>query len=719
MSTSRNTILCIDDEKVIRLSFSSYLEDYGYTVHLAENGEEGIKKFREIKPDVVLVDLRMPVVDGFEVLSTISKETDEIPVIVISGTGSLDDVIEAIHCGAWDYIFKPVEDMAMLLHSINKTLERAELISENRRYKENLEELVKQRTIELKESEEKFRLLAENAQDIVFRIQKFPDFKMQFISQSVERITGYSASEFYNDPNLIFNITHPDHSDHFRSLFLTPEIDNTSGKFQWVMKNRMHIWIDLRCVPVYDENNNIVAIEGIARDITRQKKIENILELERAKLKRMLKNEVLRSEVASKLNESTDFYNILKDVMNRIGEHFNFNWAGFTGIDKVLDESYNIMVNISGNKNEANNADKNSTGTKNPGRLLLDKLENIFKRMNRVDYLAVSDHDGLKEDETDFLSNYNIKSFYVFSIKITEKMEGKVYLCDSSKFNWFIGTMEFCKTITDLIANAWERIHHSRARLLAEQKHTKAVQTAEQAMRLASIGTLAAGITHEINQPLNALKVTVDGMIYWSKRKHDTPREEIMRNLEFISNQSERISDIINEMRVLTRKEKNAKPLNININDVVETTLSLVSRQLSVHSIEVKLGLDRKIPQIMCNKTQMEQIVVNLLTNAIQALDKYDRENKKINISTKEKQGCIFLDVKDNGPGIQEENLKKIFDPFFTTKSVDKGMGFGLSIIQNIISSFNGTITAENNKNGGACFSVTFPENLKEKQENL
>jgi len=142
-------VLCIDDEEVIRESLASYLEDSGFDVVTAADGREGLELFRGEDPQAVLVDLRMPEVDGLEVLAAVTREAPETPIIVISGTGSLADVVEAMHRGAWDYIIKPVGDMAMVELALRKALDRARLLRENRRYREHLEEEVRKRTSEL------------------------------------------------------------------------------------------------------------------------------------------------------------------------------------------------------------------------------------------------------------------------------------------------------------------------------------------------------------------------------------------------------------------------------------------------------------------------------------------------------------------------------------------------------------------------------------------
>jgi len=133
-------LLVIDDETIVRQSVVAYLEDSGFDVHEAENGEQGHEVFRQEAPDLVLCDIRMPRLDGLGVLKHISEENPDTPVIVVSGAGVMTDVVEALRLGASDYLIKPVSDLAVLEHSIRRNLERAELRRENQRYRLELEE---------------------------------------------------------------------------------------------------------------------------------------------------------------------------------------------------------------------------------------------------------------------------------------------------------------------------------------------------------------------------------------------------------------------------------------------------------------------------------------------------------------------------------------------------------------------------------------------------
>lgn len=142
-------VLIIEDEQPVRASFRNYLEDLNYEVSEASDGVEGLKRFEEFQPDVVVLDLRMPRMDGHDVLRELSKKSPDVPLIVASGTGRINDTVEALHLGAWDYILKPVSDLTILEHSLNQVLERSRMLTQKQQYQEQLEGEVERRTKEL------------------------------------------------------------------------------------------------------------------------------------------------------------------------------------------------------------------------------------------------------------------------------------------------------------------------------------------------------------------------------------------------------------------------------------------------------------------------------------------------------------------------------------------------------------------------------------------
>jgi serine phosphatase RsbU (regulator of sigma subunit) len=139
MHNSSATLLIIDDDQVVRASLAAYLEDSGFNVLQASNGLQGLDVFERDRPDLVICDLRMPQVDGLELIRRINALQVETPVIVVSGAGVMTDAVEALRLGAADYLIKPLEDLAVLEHSVRRALDRAQLRVENLRYREKLE----------------------------------------------------------------------------------------------------------------------------------------------------------------------------------------------------------------------------------------------------------------------------------------------------------------------------------------------------------------------------------------------------------------------------------------------------------------------------------------------------------------------------------------------------------------------------------------------------
>ncbi|MDY7559737.1 SpoIIE family protein phosphatase [Pseudomonas sp. 10B1] len=139
MQKTSATLLIIDDDEVVRASIAAYLEDSGFSVLQASNGLQGLQIFEQKKPDLVICDLRMPQVGGLELIRQVTDLAPEMPVIVVSGAGVMNDAVEALRLGAADYLVKPLEDLAVLEHSVRRALDRARLLLENQRYRQKLE----------------------------------------------------------------------------------------------------------------------------------------------------------------------------------------------------------------------------------------------------------------------------------------------------------------------------------------------------------------------------------------------------------------------------------------------------------------------------------------------------------------------------------------------------------------------------------------------------
>jgi PAS domain S-box-containing protein len=227
--------------------------------------------------------------------------------------------------------------------------------------------------------------------------------------------------------------------------------------------------------------------------------------------------------------------------------------------------------------------------------------------------------------------------------------------------------------------------------------------------RLSTLGTMAAGIAHELNQPLNTIRVVTDGFLFGRDEEWDLDPDELYESLDLVSKQVLRMTQVIQNIRDFAREERNGVHVDVDINEALENVFSMIGRQLEAHGIELKTHFGQGMPPVRADLYQLEQVFMNLLVNARQALDASESSKKVIAVRTSYYHGKLQIEVIDNAIGIHKEKLNDVFEPFYTTKEPGVGTGLGLSISQSIISGFGGQIKVYNNYSGGATFVVLIP----------
>jgi two-component system NtrC family sensor kinase len=220
-----------------------------------------------------------------------------------------------------------------------------------------------------------------------------------------------------------------------------------------------------------------------------------------------------------------------------------------------------------------------------------------------------------------------------------------------------------------------------------------------QSEKLASIGRLSAGIAHEINNPLTGV-LTFAHLL--KQKKNNT--EEDINDLDVIIKETTRVREIVKGLLDFARQTPFKKEF-LNINDILHQILKLIKNQKEFRSIVIEENYSKNIPDCYCDKNQLQQVFLNLILNAGEAITK----TGTIKIVTSIKQNHIVISIKDTGYGIKKENLNKIFDPFYTTKPVNKGTGLGLSISYGIIQQHGGHIECESEEGKGTIFNIFLP----------
>jgi len=235
-----------------------------------------------------------------------------------------------------------------------------------------------------------------------------------------------------------------------------------------------------------------------------------------------------------------------------------------------------------------------------------------------------------------------------------------------------------------------------------EEERQKLEQELLLAGRLAAVGELAAGVAHELNNPLAAIQ----GFAQLFTSRNDL--DETMKNdLGIVYREAQRAAKITGNLLSFARRHEPEKHL-ISINEVIEKTLELRAHQMKVNNIELVVDFAADLPKTMADFFQMQQVFVNIINNAEQAMIEAHGKGRLV-VKTQKVGDMIQIRFADDGPGISEENLKRIFDPFFTTKEVGKGTGLGLSICYGLVEAHGGRIYARSKLGEGATFVVEIP----------
>lgn len=245
----------------------------------------------------------------------------------------------------------------------------------------------------------------------------------------------------------------------------------------------------------------------------------------------------------------------------------------------------------------------------------------------------------------------------------------------------------------------------------AENALRKAQAELAHVTRVTTLGELTASIAHEINQPLAAVIANADACIAWLQR-NPPDLKAARRSVEWIIEDGKRASDVIRHVRALA-KRSDIEMVPLDPNMVVREAVALVQREMASHAVSVRMELSSALPRIFGDRIQLQQVLINLVMNGIEAMEGVrDRPRELAIRSAASGDGAVLVSVSDCGVGICEQAMDRLFMPFFTTKA--SGMGMGLSICRSIIEAHGGRLSAAPNQHHGATFQITLPLHQEE-----
>lgn len=242
-----------------------------------------------------------------------------------------------------------------------------------------------------------------------------------------------------------------------------------------------------------------------------------------------------------------------------------------------------------------------------------------------------------------------------------------------------------------------------------EEERERLQEQKERVNRLASLSAMSAGLIHEIAQPLNGLKVIADCSLLLMEMGRNPSQEKVKDSFLAVARQVDHIENIIKNMRSFASTGTEISDTPVDVNLAIQDVINMMRQQLNDREIGIEEDLCSELVWLSVSKQSLEQVMVNLLLNAIHAFDRSTRTHKLLRISTIPRANELSIIVADNAIGIDVNSMHKIFDPFFTTKLAGDGSGLGLTIINSIITNMNGRIEVMNNEQGGASFIISLP----------
>ena len=257
-------------------------------------------------------------------------------------------------------------------------------------------------------------------------------------------------------------------------------------------------------------------------------------------------------------------------------------------------------------------------------------------------------------------------------------------------------------TITGVIIDARDR---TELRRLEEESDRRRADLAHVG-RLSTLGELASGLAHELNQPLSAIASYCAGARRLVVRGNASP-ELLVSTLDSCAAQAQRAGDIIRRMRTLVRRDQGTR-LPVDLNAIVCDVVTLLEGEGRRKNVQVTIDVAERLPAVRADRVQIEQVVLNLVLNAMEAIDEAASKRRRVEVRTRGLDGgAVEVQVADSGPGFSGEATDALFTPFYTTKA--EGMGIGLSICRSIVDAHGGTLSAENLPGSGALLRLRLP----------
>lgn len=621
-------------------------------------------------------------------------------------------------------------------------------------------------------SEKKFRQLVELAQEGIWSIDARSN--TTYVNPHMARMLGYEVGEMLGR-SLFFFLDEQGKELADMNIELRKKTIGERHDFEFIRKDGQRIYTTVAASPITDDNDNFLGTIALVSDITEKRSNEQ----------KIMQNEKMLTSIIENLPFMLfvkDAKQLKYERFNKAGEtllgYSKDEIIGKTDYDFLPQQEAALLEsadrNVLGSKLIEDIPEEKILTKYNGERVLSTKKIPIINSSGEVEFLlGISEditskkqiEDALRESEKMYrtllnaspegivildmeeriieVSNITIeifgaknkneflgKDFFQFiPNKETEKLKDvlKKTLLDGLVQNVeFVLTKKnqsqfICELSTTLIqeSDGGPKAYMAILRDISERKRIE--HQLIRTERLVSLGEMASAMAHEINQPLLSISLGIDNLFLKIRQSNTVDEAYFHKKSEKIFEDILRIGRIIDHMRAFSRDHDDYILSSFDINESIKNAISMISEQFKHHGITMSVNLDQKVHPIIGNTYRFEQVILNLLTNAKDALDEKMKISgkdfeKSISIKTYYDADTNYVEIKDNGIGVNPNDIDRIMLPFFTTKEVGTGTGLGLSVSFGIIKELNGNIDFESSPGSGTLFRITLPlKNRKEK----
>ncbi len=731
------SVLYVEDEKILRSIYQTLISPRVRSFDMAENGEEGIKMYEDLKPDLVISDIKMPVMNGLDMTRKIRKQHPGARIVIMSAYGEAHYFMRAIENGVKGFLLKPIDNEKLFALIEEQTreikLESAMRFEEEkrRRAEEALRrnESILQAVSDISEVLLRNEINTNTINTILTRLGKATQVSRVYIFENFEKDGEVFTGQQYEWVNegIGAQIDNPE-------LKTVPLLNSPFSRWNQILGQRQQVFgnvcnfpsperevlqsqeiISIMAVPVFIDDlwHGFIGFDDCLSERQWTQVEANTLEaaasilgaaFKRARIENELRN--LNTELEERVAERTRNLEIeiserliTEDLLRDSEEKYRLI---FENANEGIFLTHNAQIQFI-----------NPKAYEITGYLPKMVMGKPFTNFIHPDFreMVVDNHYRRLNGE-EVPESYDI-------IIINAKQQLKWVELKSTLITWDnklavltfmtdIDTRKNYETELELLnQNLEERVKQELSKIEKQQ------QALIQKSKLESLGELAAGMAHEINQPMGGITLSLDNILH--ELENETLSNDYLQSkISLIFQDIERIRELINHVRIFSRDQEKKTSEVFNINTAINNALMMINRKFIDHFVDMEINLDKQGITLNSNILRFEQVLLNLLNNAKFAVDKRYKEEadgykKKISLKSFRQEDRFVVEVLDNGIGIPENHITRIFDPFFTTKEAEDGTGLGLSISYGIVKELGGTIEAASIENEFTRISISIP----------